>query len=63
MKTSIAALYTNQHVENILQKGDRHILISKVEFILIVSGTFLQILRAIYDTVSVPFLTVLGFLE
>ena len=63
MKTSITALSTKQHVANILHKGDRHILISKVEFILIVSGTFLQILGTIYDTVSVPSLTVLGLLE
>ena len=33
------------------------------ELILIVSGTLLQILGAIYETVSVPYLTVLGFLE
>ena len=30
---------------------------------LTVTGTFLQILGAIYETVSVPYLTVLGFLE
>ena len=35
----------------------------KDELILIVSGTSLQILGAIYETVSVPYLTVLGFLE
>ena len=47
MKTSIAAL----------------ILVSKDELILIVSGTLLQILDAIYDTVSVSYLNVLGFVE
>ena len=36
---------------------------SNDELILIVSGTLLQILGAIYETVSVPYLTVLGFLE
>ena len=36
---------------------------SNEELILIVSGTLLQILGAIYETVSVPYLTVLGFLE
>ena len=33
------------------------------KLILIVSGTLLQILDAIYETVSFPYLTVLGFLE
>ena len=47
MKTSIAAL----------------ILVSKDELILIVSGTLLQILDAIYDTVLVSYLNVLGFVE
>ena len=47
MKTSIAALF----------------LVSKDELILIVSGTLLQILDAIYDTVSVSYLNVLGFVE
>ena len=36
---------------------------SKEELILIVSGTLLQILGAIYETVSVPYQTVLEFLE
>ena len=36
---------------------------SKDEIILIVSGTLLQMLRVIYDTVSNPYLVVLGFLE
>ena len=36
---------------------------SNDELILIVFGTLLQILSAIYETVSVPYLTVLGFLE
>ena len=36
---------------------------SNDELILIVSGTLLQILGAICETVSVPYLTVLGFLE
>ena len=36
---------------------------SKDKLVLIVSGTLLQILGAIYETVSVPHLTVLGFLE
>ena len=36
---------------------------SNDELILIVSGTLLQILGAIYETVSVPYLTVLGFVE
>ena len=33
------------------------------ELILIASGTLLQILGAIYETVSVLYLTVLGFLK
>ena len=36
---------------------------SNDELILIVSGTLLHILGAIYETVSVPYLTFLGFLE
>ena len=36
---------------------------SNDELILIVSGTLLLILGAIYETVSVPYLTVLGFVE
>ena len=36
---------------------------SKDVLSLIVSGNLLQILAAIYETVSVPYLTVLGFLE
>ena len=36
---------------------------SKDVLSLIVSGSLLQILAAIYETVSVPYLTVLGFLE
>ena len=35
----------------------------KGKLILIVSGTLLQTLGAIYETVSVPYVTVLGFLE
>ena len=46
-----------------MHKGDGHILVSKDEIILIVLGTLLQMLGAIYDTVSVPYLTVLGFLK
>ena len=36
---------------------------SKDKLILIVSGTLLQILGSIYETVSVSYLTVLGFLR
>ena len=36
---------------------------SKDKLTLIVSGTLLQILDSIYETVSVSYLTVLGFLE
>ena len=36
---------------------------SNDDLMLIISGTLLQILGARYETVSVPYLTVLGFLE
>ena len=36
---------------------------SKDELILTVSVTLLQILGTVYETVSVPYLVVLGFLE
>ena len=61
-----------QHCVNMLCKGGNRILVSICVFllyfsddehILVVSGTLLQILGAIYETVSVPYLTVLGFLE
>ena len=44
-------------------KGDRHILIYQDELIFIVSRTLLQILGAICNTVLVPYVTALGFLE
>ena len=56
----------------VVQKGqshsDFHLRIfvlkdSNDELILIVSGTLLQILDAIHETASVPYVTVLGFLE
>ena len=53
----------NQHVANTFHKGDSHIFVSKDELIVIVSGTLFQILGAMYDTVPVPYLTVLGLLE
>ena len=61
-----------QHCANMFCKSSNRILVSicvflfyfsNDELILAVSGTLLQILGAIYETVSVPYLTVLGFLE
>ena len=36
---------------------------SKDELILMISGTLLEVLGVIHEIVSVPYLTVLGFLE
>ena len=46
---------TKLHNAVSFHKSNRHILVSKDELILIVSGTLLQILGAIYDTVLVPY--------
>ena len=56
MHKSDTHTHTHTHTE-------AHTLVSKDDFILIVSGILLPILGAIYDMVSVSHLTGSGFLE
>ena len=63
LTTILRKLHENINSNTILHKGYRHNLVSKDDLILIISGALLQILGAIYDTVSVSYLDVLGFLE